>query len=201
MFTDIQSTTDWTTKCNLVQQLVNEVSVHSAMEERFLYPLIATKIPDDTLLLERMNLDNRISKELLSFFDKSKPVSASDRILFDITINKFVSTELDHMDNEEQVVLKALAESLTPEEKEQLEKDLRSAKSTAPTHPQDLPAFGGKGLHPLAAIVDKILDTTEAAPKEADKIDISIRISPPSSSKEPLPNPSNPSQNGNNSPQ
>jgi len=164
LFTDIQSTMDWNVKCNLVRDMINEIARHSSAEERYLYPLINTKMPKDEMLHDRMIMDNAIDHEVLSFLDKhSKLASTDDRLLFEITVNKFVTAELEHMQQEEEILLKCLADKLSLEEKEQLDNDLRWAKGNAPTHPHSLPQFGEKIIHPLAGMVDRILDDNQNA--------------------------------------
>jgi len=162
LFTDIQSTTDWEVKSKLMRDIISEVARHSSAEERYLYPLITDKIPESNMLHERILLDNHINKEILAFLDKNNPKTPEERVLYEITINKFIMIELEHMQQLEEIVLKDLAERMTDKEKEELETNLRWAIGNAPTHPHpSVPTVAANILHPLAGMVDKITDEAE----------------------------------------
>jgi len=130
LFSDIQGTTEWDTKLRLIRDMISEISTHATNESKYLYDLIKEKLPREEMLSQRLIMDNHHSNEILAFLDKhrSRVDTADDRILYDITVGKFIANEIDHMEHEEQMLLKSLNDLMSEEEKEKLENDMRWGK-------------------------------------------------------------------------
>jgi chemotaxis protein histidine kinase CheA len=176
LFSDVQDTTEWDTKLLLIRDMISEISTHSANETKYLYELIKEKLPREEMLYQRLLMDNQLSSELLAFLDKNRGnvTSADDRIVFDITVSKFIADELDHMEHEEQMLLKSLNELMSDEEKEQLENDMRWGKdqSSKISASQSTPKV-------QLAMVDSLLNE-----EEEEEMKESMKESPKESMKE-----------------
>lgn len=122
-------------KMKLVQKFSSEIVLHTAVEEKFLYPLITEKLGEEqgNMLFQKNVLDNMISKEIIRFLELTVPKNDYDRDIYDKLVQKFISIELDHMKAEEEDVFPIVKNSLNAEELATLEDLLKWAKDHGPS--------------------------------------------------------------------
>jgi hemerythrin-like domain-containing protein len=130
MFRQIESLPDGAARNDLIAGVVRELSVHAAIEEQVLYPVMRKQLPDgDTLVQEAIDEHQQV-KETLAAIERAE--SASER---DPHLVSLIGNVRHHVDEEETELLPKLRASVTASEIREMGSKLASAKKMAPTHP------------------------------------------------------------------
>ena len=139
------------------EEIIRELSVHAAVEEMILYPLLAKVDPQQKGLVDHSLEEHQEVKELLAQVD-GKP--ANDSNVRKVMAQLKSSVE-EHVSEEEGKVFPALRSHVKEDELMELGEKMAKAKATAPTHPHphapDTPP-GNLVAGPLAAMADKVRD-------------------------------------------
>jgi hemerythrin superfamily protein len=143
-------------KRRIVEKVIKELSVHSAIEEQIVYPAIRRLQGAEDQVLDALE-EHHVVKWTLS--ELSKMTGKEER--FDAKLHVLMESVRSHVEEEEQELLPLLREAMTRTELENLGQALVRAKRAAPTRPHprspDTPpgnVIAGVG----AAMVDRARD-------------------------------------------
>jgi hemerythrin superfamily protein len=145
------------TQDELAKEIIHELSVHAAVEEQFVYPLIRRKVDGGDDLVDHAVEEHQEVKRLLADIEKLDAGQAA----FTSKMEKVISSVREHVSEEESGVLPKLAESTDAGLREKVGGVVEKAKSVVPTHPHPLvPGNATAQLiaGPWAAMVDKARD-------------------------------------------
>jgi hemerythrin superfamily protein len=119
------------TKQDLVEKIVEELSIHAAIEEQVLYPAAREAVPDENdLVLESLE-EHHIVKWVLSEIDGMDPTD--ERFTAKVTV--LIENVRHHVEEEEGELFPALRKGMKRKELEELAQAMEKAKKAAPTHP------------------------------------------------------------------
>ena len=146
------------TKQDLVEKIVEELSIHAAIEEQVLYPAAREAVPDATDdVLEALE-EHHIVKWVLSELDGMEPTD--ERFTAKVTV--LIENVRHHVEEEEGELFPELRKGMKRKELEELAHAMEQAKKTAPTHPHprapDTPP-GNVIAGVAAGAVDRAQDT------------------------------------------
>ncbi|HYH51837.1 MAG TPA: hemerythrin domain-containing protein [Acidimicrobiia bacterium] len=139
------------------EQIIRELSVHAAVEEMILYPLIRKFDPAQSGLVDHSLEEHQEVKELLARID-GRPANDPETRQ---TMGKLKSAVEEHVSEEEGKLFPALRNQVKADELMQLGEKMAKAKAMAPTHPHPNAPNTPPGnivAGPLAAIADKVRD-------------------------------------------
>jgi iron-sulfur cluster repair protein YtfE (RIC family) len=139
------------------EQIISELSVHAAVEEMILYPMIRKADPDQSVLVDHSLEEHQEVKELLATVDGRPANDPEVRKIF----GKLKSAVEEHVAEEEGKLFPALRRHVKEDELMAVGEKMAKAKAMAPTHPHpnapNTPP-GNLVAGPLAAVADKIRD-------------------------------------------
>lgn len=145
-------------KRNVVDRIIEELSVHAAIEEQVFYPVVRATVPgaeDDTL--ESLE-EHHIVKWVLSELDSMN--HEDER--FDAKVTVLIENVRHHVKEEEQDLFPKVRSKLGRDSLSDLGKVMGEAKKAAPTHPHprspDAPP-GNLVLGTAAGVADRVADT------------------------------------------
>jgi hemerythrin superfamily protein len=130
MFTRIESLPEGDARAQLVRDVITELSVHAAIEEQVLYPVMRKALPDGETLVQEAIDEHQQVKETLAGIEKADTPSERDPLLVQL-----IGNVRHHVDEEETELFPKLAASVRTSELEELGAKLAAAKKLAPTHP------------------------------------------------------------------
>ena len=145
------------TKQDLVEKIVEELSIHAAIEEQVLYPAARDAVPDATEEVLEALEEHHVVKWTLSELDGMDP--GDERFTAKVTV--LIENVRHHVEEEEQELFPILEGALDSDTLEAMAKKLRMAEKLAPTHPHPHApesAVGNMVLGPFVAMVDKVRD-------------------------------------------
>jgi len=145
------------TKQELANEVVHELSVHAAVEEQFVYPLMRAKLQDGGKKADHAIEEHQEVKRLLADIEKLDP----DKSDFDKTMEKVTESVRHHVAEEEGELFPDLRSNTSPDMREKLGTVVEKAKGLVPTHPHPLvPGTATAQLvtGPWASIVDHVRD-------------------------------------------
>lgn len=153
---------------DLVQTIIRELSVHAAIEEQVLYPVMRQALPDGDSLVEEALEEHKEAKEVLAELDGKEPDDAD----FGSKVRSLIQDVRHHVEEEEGEMLPKLESSLSQEELQDLGRKLETAKDVAPTRPHPHapttpPANIAAGM--VAGVVDRGRDAVREGAKEGAK--------------------------------
>ena len=139
---------------NLSRRVVEELSVHAAIEEMVFYPAVRDRVPEtEDTVLESLE-EHHIVKWTLSELEDMAP----DDERFKAKMTVLIESVRHHVKEEEQELFPAVRKAVGRKEMAQLGDALEAAKKTAPTRPHpkapDTPP-GNLVAGPATAVVDK----------------------------------------------
>lgn len=145
-------------KREVVDRIIEELSVHAAIEEQFFYPVVRATVPNtDDLALESLE-EHHIVKWVLDELDSMDP--ADERFTAKVTV--LIENVRHHVEEEEDELFPKVREELGRAALNELGDALHDAKATAPTHPHptspDTPP-GNLIVGAAAGVADRITDT------------------------------------------
>lgn len=145
------------TLADLSAQIIRELSIHSAVEEQFIYPLCRTNLPDGDEVADHSISEHDEMKELLAKVEKLNPGSAAHSR----TMMKVIESTQHHIDEEESDILNRLRSEVSEETLKRVGELVDKAKRIAPTHPHpNIPGTATAQLvaGPWAGLVDRARD-------------------------------------------
>lgn len=149
---DVQETLD-----EIAKDIVQELSVHAAVEEQFVYPLVRARVDEGGDVADHSIEEHAEVKELLS--DLERLDAGSDE--HTETMTKVIESVGHHVEEEENEILPKLREQCDVETLERIGGVVEEAKKVVPTHPH--PVVPGTATAqlvagPWASIIDKARD-------------------------------------------
>lgn len=143
-------------------EIVQELSVHAAIEEQVLYPTLRDSAANGSELADHALEEHQEVKNLLADVD-GKPVDASGvRDIF----RTLRSRVQEHVSEEEGETFPALRDALSEDRLHEMGRAIEQAKGMAPTHPHphapDTPPANVIAA-PAAAMIDKVRDAARDA--------------------------------------
>ncbi len=141
----------------LTKEIVHELSVHAAVEELFVYPLVRAKVEGGGDLADEAIDEHQSVKRLLADIEKLAIDSAEHGTKMD----ELIDAVRHHVEEEEGEVFPKLRDSVSASLRDNVGTVVEQAKSVVPTHPHPLvPGTATAQLvaGPWAAAVDKIRD-------------------------------------------
>jgi hemerythrin superfamily protein len=153
------------TKREVVARIVEELSVHAAIEEQVLYPAIRAEVPStETMTLEALE-EHHIVKWTLSELDGMDPHDER----FDAKVTVLIESVRHHVEEEEGDLFPKVRDGLSRKRLDQLGDELRQAKKVAPTRPHprlpDAPPLnvltGAAGI--ADRVSEKVMNTARSA--------------------------------------
>lgn len=120
-------------RADILAKLVRELSIHTAIEEAYVYPHVRREVPKgDAYVDESLREHHAMASTLGSLdakVDKAHTKEVADQVE---TLRKKVR---HHVDEEEHDVFPAFVEAASQRELNELGKQLREARESAPTRP------------------------------------------------------------------
>jgi hemerythrin superfamily protein len=162
LFKKYEKTTDraHVTRRDLVHQIIEELSVHAAIEEQVLYP-VAREVEDlepDTL--EALE-EHHVAKLVLAELEHMDP--SDERFHPKVTV--LIENVRHHVEEEESEMFPALRAALSRSDLAELGEALQDAKAAAPTRPHpgapDEPP-GNVLVGAISGLIDRVRDGARA---------------------------------------
>jgi hemerythrin superfamily protein len=145
-------------KRRVVDHIIEQLSVHAAIEEMVLYPAIRTKLDDSQPEVLEALEEHHIVKWTLSELEGMDP--AAER--FDAKVTVLIESVRHHVEEEESDLFDLMRQAFTNQELEELGQQMEDAKATAPTRPHprvpDVPPLNVLLGLPVA-VLDRVLTT------------------------------------------
>jgi hemerythrin superfamily protein len=150
-------TGDGDRKRDIVHEIIRELSIHAAIEEQFLYPVMRSNLPDGKSLVEEAIQEHQEAKELLDELDGMTPDDGG----YDERVRSLIRDVRHHVQEEEDELLPKLRSAVSQERLEQVGEAMEAGKRLAPTRPHPhAPSTppGNIAVGPAAAVVDRVRD-------------------------------------------
>ena len=141
----------------LTKQIVHDLSVHAAVEEQFVYPLVRAKIDGGNAMADEAIEEHQQAKRLLADLEKLDAGSADHTK----AMQDLIETIRHHVEEEEAEVFPKLRDEVDASTLDKLGTLVEQAKKVVPTHPHPLvPGTATAQLvaGPWAATMDKVRD-------------------------------------------
>jgi len=120
------------TKREVVDAIIQELSVHAAIEEQVFYPAVREALPDlDDTVLEALE-EHHVAKWTLSELAAMSP----DHERFDAKVTVLIESVRHHVEEEESELFPDVRKALGRKTLSQIGDAMEEAKKTAPTSPQ-----------------------------------------------------------------
>ncbi|MEO6158922.1 MAG: hemerythrin domain-containing protein [Ilumatobacteraceae bacterium] len=147
----------YTTKRNIVERIIEELSVHAAIEEQMFYPAVRATVPDvEDITLEGLE-EHHIVKWVLSELSAMEPTDES----YDAKVTVLIENVRHHVREEESEMFPKVRDELGRKALSELGEALAVARSTAPTHPHPRLPDGPPAnavIGSVAGVVDRVSD-------------------------------------------
>lgn len=144
-------------KRQIVDRIIEELSVHAAIEEQVFYPVARATVPDtEDIALESLE-EHHIVKWLLSELTDLAP--SHER--FDAKVTVLIENVRHHVDEEETEFFPKMRASLSRSQLADIGDTMAKAKKVVPTHPHPrLPDAGPASAvaGAIAGVVDRVSD-------------------------------------------
>ncbi len=118
----------------LVRQIIHDLSVHAAVEEQFVYPLLRMKVSEGRSMADEAIAEHREAKELLSKIEDAEPGSSERADLME----QLIESVREHVEEEEGTLFPRLQEHTDENLRRNLGKLVRAAKHAVPTRPHPM---------------------------------------------------------------
>jgi len=154
LFKQFEKSTQPAQQRKLARQVIEELSVHAAIEEMVFYPAVRDRVPDaEDMVLEALE-EHHVVKWVLSELDDMKP----DHERFKAKMSVLIESVRHHVKEEESELFPDVRKEIKRKELAELGDALEKAKKTAPKRPHprapDTPP-GNLLVGPTAGVVDK----------------------------------------------
>jgi hemerythrin superfamily protein len=148
------------TKAKTVREIIEELSVHAAIEEQVFYPTVRTEVPaTNDEVLESLE-EHHIVKWVLSELDGMSP----DDERFDAKVTVLMENVRHHVKEEESELFPTVRQALGRKRLNEIGDAMEAAKKTAPRRPHpraaDTPP-GNLASGVVAGAVDRVHDLAE----------------------------------------
>jgi hemerythrin superfamily protein len=146
------------------RKVVHELSVHAAVEEQFVYPLVRMQAQRGGKLADIAIEEHAQLKQHLSDLEKQEAGTAE----YGETMGKVIAAVRQHVEEEEGTIFPELRSATEADTREKVASIVENAKGLVPTHPHPLvPGTATAQLvaGPWAAVVDKVRDLLGAGPR------------------------------------
>lgn len=147
-----------TEKKRFMTEITKELSIHTAIEEEVVYPIVREKMGApiaDKLLNEHQQLKQSLSQLEQADYEKDPTGYMS-------IFNHMETLLKSHINDEENSVFPQVKNKLTTKEVEDMSHRLENAKKIAPTHPHPRPGttegFKARVMDTISAGIDKARD-------------------------------------------
>jgi hemerythrin superfamily protein len=117
----------------ILGEIIRELSIHSAIEEAYLYPRIRDEAPNGEQYVEESVEEHQAMKESLGRLDGKLEKAHTKEVADQVETLK--KKTMHHVEEEETEVLPAFAEAVTKQELDEIGRTMKQAKETAPTRP------------------------------------------------------------------
>lgn len=141
----------------VVAEVVRLLSVHAAMEEQLLYPVVRVKVEGGADIADHAIEEHQQVKRVLADIEKLEPGSG----VLDVRIRALIDTVRHHVEEEEGELLPKLEAAVDRRRLDQMGDLMERAKGLLPTHPHPLvPGTATAQLlaGPWASIADHVRD-------------------------------------------
>ncbi|HZS15603.1 MAG TPA: hemerythrin domain-containing protein [Candidatus Dormibacteraeota bacterium] len=135
-----------------LRELRRRLSIHEAVEEQLVHPLVRRQLPDGHRLAAQVLAEERQAKQLLAAIEDAEP-GGDDR---EELVRRLVEGVREHAHTEETLLFPALRLHLGPRERMRLGAMVERAERLAPTHPHPH-APGSVGI-PVVGVLDRARD-------------------------------------------
>ena len=156
MFGQIESLPEGDARNDLVNGIIRELSVHAAIEEQVLYPVMRKELPDGDHLVQAAIDEHQQVKEALAAIERADTPTERDPLLVQL-----IADVRHHVEEEETELFPKLQASIGTSELKDMGTKLAAAKKMAPTHPHpnapNTPP-GNVVAGAAAAVMDKARD-------------------------------------------
>lgn len=142
---------------DLTKDIVRSLSVHAAVEEIFVYPLVRGTVDGGGDDADHSIDEHQEVKLLLADLEKLDAGSADHRK----TMEELIESVRHHVEEEESEIFPKLRDSASESVRDNVGKAVGEAKAVVPTHPHPLVpgnATAQLAAGPWAAAVDKVRD-------------------------------------------
>jgi hemerythrin-like domain-containing protein len=145
-------------KREIVDRIIEELSVHAAVEEQLFYPVARATVPDtEDVALESLE-EHHIVKWVLAELETMAPQDER----FDAKVTVLIENVRHHVEEEEQEFFPLVRDELGRNALADLGEAMAAAKKVAPTHPHprspDVPP-GNLVMGTAAGVADRVGDT------------------------------------------
>ena len=142
----------------MVDKIIEELSIHAAVEEQLFYPVTRATVPEtEDIALESLE-EHHIVKWVLSELDDMSPEDER----FDAKVTVLMENVRHHVKEEEEEYFPKVRDELGRNALSDLGEAMAAAKAVAPTHPHprspDTPP-GNQLVGTAAGVVDRVGDT------------------------------------------
>ncbi len=166
-------------KRDLVDRIIEELSVHAVIEEQVFYPAVREAVPDaEPTVLEALE-EHHIVKWTLSELEGMAP----DQERFDPKVTVLIESVRHHVEEEEGELFPEVRKALGRKRLAEIGEAMEKAKKAAPTRPHprapDTPP-GNIAAGAAAGAVDKVRQAGKKAVKTGKKAAKSTRRTAPS---------------------
>ena len=155
------------TKRDLVDKIVEELSIHAAIEEQLFYPAVRGVEGVEDMVLESLE-EHHVVKWTLSELDGMSP--EAERFTAKVTV--LIESVRHHIEEEENDLFPAVRKAIGRKELAELGEAMQKAKKAAPTRPHprapDTPP-GNVIAGTAAGVIDKVRKAGRDATKTARK--------------------------------
>ncbi|HXA29208.1 MAG TPA: hemerythrin domain-containing protein [Candidatus Angelobacter sp.] len=135
-----------------LRELSRRLSIHEAVEEQLVHPLVRRQLPDGHRLVAEVLAQELEAKQLLATLDQRQPGDPD----FDAFVERLFAGVRHHAQTEETLVFPLLRLHLGPRERMRLGAMVERAERLAPTHPHPhAPRMVGM---PVVGVVDRARD-------------------------------------------
>jgi hemerythrin-like domain-containing protein len=152
-------------KRDVVDKIIEELSVHSGIEEQIFYPAAREVLEDDSMVLEDLE-EHHIMKWTLLELQGMRPEDER----FDAKVKVLIEMVRHHIKEEEEELFPALREKLGRKRVQEIGDALKEAKKFVPKRPHprapDTPP-ANVIVGAAAGVADRVIDLTKEAVRKA----------------------------------
>ncbi|MDQ3945337.1 MAG: hemerythrin domain-containing protein [Actinomycetota bacterium] len=160
MFNDYETVIDEARKEEVAPRIVRELSIHAALEEMLVYPVVRLKVDGGDDMVDHAVEEHQEAKRLLADIEKAGSGSQRDQLM-----KELAGSIREHIAEEEGDVLPRLRECVDAERLEQMGTLMERSRGLMPTHPHPMvPGTAAAQLlaGPLASVADHIRDFVDS---------------------------------------
>jgi hemerythrin superfamily protein len=122
---------DFAEKGEVVDKIIEHLSIHAGIEEQVLYPAVRARLADETPTVLEALEEHHAAKMMLAEIEKLSPTAER----FTPKVAVLIENVRHHVREEEEELFPKVREAFTVEELNDLGDALVTAKTTAPTRP------------------------------------------------------------------